>query len=198
VDTLKVLGGSLALMLLLVTFVFGTQPMMEAIYALHMWPRPSAEQVQTVMKRGSGFASLVCRNGEKGWEYICEGTSTAGTAYRYGVMAGVYPVVRSTKQLPPEGPVPERNAFLASESDRLEAQRKWLALIDLNNAREDQLVALGVDPQLAGRIILRRFEKRYATVDDLLTIEGVDRPLLERLRPHVRVGLNPAEPRRTP
>jgi hypothetical protein len=188
VDTLKILGGSLALMFVIVTFVFGTQPTMEAMYALHMWPRPSAEQVQTVMKRGSGFDSLVCRNGEKGWEYVCEGTRSGGMAYRYGVMAGAYPVVRSMTQLPAEGPVPERNAFLADRTVRLEEQRKWLALIDLNNARDDQLVALGADRQLARRIILRAIQKPYATVDDLLTVEGVDRPLLERLRPHVRVG----------
>ena len=192
-DTLRLIGWSLLIMLVLLNFFVGMGPLMETMYAYHLWPRPSVEEVRHVMMRRPGFDSMSCRLGENGWDYICDATSRGRsgetTRYRLGVMTGAYPVVRSSTELPLEGPIPSRDAYLAEAAAERERQRKVLALVDLNNAREDQLIALpGISRELARRIIVRAIQKPFVTVDDLLTVEGVDRAMLERLRPLIRVS----------
>ena len=59
--------------------------------------------------------------------------------------------------------------------------------IDLNHADLRQLDALpGVGPVLAGRIVEhRRRYGRFQRVEDLLSVRGIGRRLLERLRPYL-------------
>ena len=59
--------------------------------------------------------------------------------------------------------------------------------IDLNRADLRQLDALpGVGPVLAGRIVEhRRRYGRFQRVEDLLSVRGIGRRLLERLRPYL-------------
>ena len=193
-DSLRLIGGSFLIMLVILNYFVGMHPLMETMYDYHLLPRPSVEEVRHVMMRRSEFDSMLCRVGENGWDYICDATSRSRVSgetqrYRFGAMGGFYPVVRTLVQLPLEGPIPSKDAYLAQQTAQAEHQRKQLALIDLNNAREDQLIALpGVSRDLARRIIVRAIEKPFATVDDLLTVEGVDRAMLERLRPSIRVS----------
>lgn len=59
---------------------------------------------------------------------------------------------------------------------------------NLNTADEAALDALpGIGPVLAGRIVERRDERPFASVDELTEVTGIGPALLERLRPLVRV-----------
>jgi len=67
--------------------------------------------------------------------------------------------------------------------------------VDLNRASADDLVGLpGVGPVLARRIVEARRERgTFHRIEDLLTVRGIGPRLLERLRPHVRLGTGPSE-----
>ena len=61
-------------------------------------------------------------------------------------------------------------------------------LVGLNSADAAALDALpGIGPVLAQRIVERRDERRFASVDELGDVPGIGPTLLERLRPLVRV-----------
>ena len=64
------------------------------------------------------------------------------------------------------------------------------ARLDLNSAGAAELEALpGVGPVLSRRIVEERERAGgFRSVDDLLRVRGVTRPLIERIRPSVRVG----------
>ncbi|WP_263730217.1 helix-hairpin-helix domain-containing protein [Cellulomonas sp. SG140] len=62
------------------------------------------------------------------------------------------------------------------------------ARLDLNTATLADLDALpGIGPVLAQRILDRRLQHRFASVDELGEVSGIGPTLLERLRPMVRV-----------
>ena len=62
--------------------------------------------------------------------------------------------------------------------------------IDLNRASAQELEALpGIGPVLAARIVSRRERHGpFRSGEELLAVRGIGPRLLERLRPHVRVG----------
>lgn len=63
------------------------------------------------------------------------------------------------------------------------------SVVDLNRADPAELATLpGVGPALARRIVERRRQRPFGTVDDLLDVKGIGPATLERLRPRVGVG----------
>jgi competence protein ComEA len=61
-------------------------------------------------------------------------------------------------------------------------------LLNLNRAAPDELERLpGIGPALAERIVRRRREHLFASVDDLLDVRGIGPTTLDRLRPLVAV-----------
>lgn len=61
-----------------------------------------------------------------------------------------------------------------------------LTLINVNHADEDELSAvLGVDDKTAVAIVSRRADKRFTSVEDLETVPGLDKALVEAVQPRI-------------
>lgn len=77
--------------------------------------------------------------------------------------------------------VTTRNAeFLPKPLDRLDKENKAIAICDVNAASREELIALeGVGEELADAIIAAR---PFNATDDLVSISGIGRTLLERLK----------------
>ena len=192
-DTLRLAAGSVALMLLLLSYFVGVGPIMLRLYDAGLWPRPSIEAVQNFMNRGSSYESLVCHEGTNGWDFICDAVSRGAQQqpirHKHGVMGSPFGPVGQLESLPLDQPVPPREGYREARIARVkEEAKRRAATLDLNRAREAQVNALpGVDDQLSRRIVERVIAKRLKTVDELLTIDGMDQELLDRIRPLVRV-----------
>ena len=64
--------------------------------------------------------------------------------------------------------------------------------VDLNRADSTTLVGLpGIGPALAARVLARRRQGRFSSVEELLEVRGIGPATLERLRPRVRVRRGP-------
>jgi competence protein ComEA len=62
--------------------------------------------------------------------------------------------------------------------------------VDLNRATAEELQRLpGIGPAMSGRIIAARDEKPFRAIEDLRRVHGIGAKTLERLRPHVMVGV---------
>ena len=60
--------------------------------------------------------------------------------------------------------------------------------VDINRAGVEELRSLpGVGPAIAERILIRRRERRFESVDDLLEVKGIGPTTLERLRSQATV-----------
>jgi hypothetical protein len=131
-DNVRLIGGSLLVMLIVLIYLVGMGPLMQTMYDCHLWPRPSTEEVQYVIMRGTAYDSISCQYGENGWEYICYATSGRRTGkailFRLGVMGGAYPVVRHVRQLPLDGPIPSRDAYVSEAAPVIPSPR-WLLRI---------------------------------------------------------------------
>jgi hypothetical protein len=127
-DTLRLIGSSLLIMLVILNYFVGMHPLMETMYDYHLWPRPGVQEIRHVVMRGTRYNSMSCRPGENGWDYICDATSSDRTGkttqFRLGVMAGAYPVVRQATQLPLDGPIPAREEYRAKQAAEHERQQK--------------------------------------------------------------------------
>lgn len=76
-----------------------------------------------------------------------------------------------------------REAFLVDALERLRDSP-----LDINGASEEELSQIpGLDPSLARRIVDCRSRTAFASVNDLLQIEGVDDALLSALKPFITV-----------
>jgi hypothetical protein len=61
-----------------------------------------------------------------------------------------------------------------------------LTLIDVNHADEDELSAvLGVDEKTAIAMVQRRSDRKFSSVEDVASVPGVDRELIEALEPRL-------------
>lgn len=79
----------------------------------------------------------------------------------------------------------QRSPAREGRDPRLEQPR----VLDINRAGIAELVGLpGVGPAIAERIVHRRREQPFRTVDDLLEVKGIGPATLEKLRPAVGVG----------
>ncbi len=67
-------------------------------------------------------------------------------------------------------------------------RRESTVRVDINRAGAEELQTLpGVGPAIAERILIRRRQHRFETVDDLLDVKGVGPATLERLRSRATV-----------
>lgn len=187
--------GTIILFCIVVVLLVGITPIMDFLHGWGLLGRASAQEVQDELKRRSPRDSIECQVGTGGWDYICDvvhrppGRGDNPSRSKYGVMSSPYSAAGGITALPVDQPTPARDEFTKRNQARREAEQKRLTeTLDLNLARVDQLKALpGVDEALAYRIAQAVIHKRFTTVDDLLTVEGVDRAMLERIRPLVRV-----------
>ena len=77
----------------------------------------------------------------------------------------------------------------ANRGDRPEANKTSSAKLDINRASEEELQSLeGIGPVIAARIVEHRENTPFRNVDELASVRGIGRKLLERLRPHVVAG----------
>jgi competence protein ComEA len=61
--------------------------------------------------------------------------------------------------------------------------------VDINSANAEELQRLpGIGPTLAGRIIARRKDTPFKSIDDLRHVSGIGAKTLEKLRPFVTIG----------
>jgi DNA uptake protein ComE-like DNA-binding protein len=181
----------------LVALYFGPMQIPNLLQGYGWLRSPSPEVVEGELRRmnPSGTESYDCRDGSDGWDAICDVVSTRGgrpSRLKYGVVSSAFSPAASISVLPVDQPTPSRDQYVSRQAEnekRAAAEQKRLtATLDLNRARVDQLKKLpGVDDALAQRIAIAVIHKRFKTVDDLLTVEGVDRQMLERIRPLVRV-----------
>jgi hypothetical protein len=64
-----------------------------------------------------------------------------------------------------------------------------LTLIDVNHADEDELSAvLGVDEKTAIAMVQRRYDRRFKNVEDVESVPGVDKNLIEAMEPRLLFG----------
>jgi competence protein ComEA len=78
--------------------------------------------------------------------------------------------------------------FVSPPRDTRTSRRESAARVDINRAGAKELQSLpGVGPAIAERILIRRRQRRFETVDDLLDVKGVGSATLERLRSRVTV-----------
>jgi helix-hairpin-helix protein len=188
-DSARLLGQSLALVGILLFFFLGWGPIVQALYARGLWPRPSVEDVQDALRRTSPRDSVACFPASDRFEFVCDVIHRShGYAFRhkYGIVGGPFGPIGALTQLPAD-------AFVTSAEGQARLDREWareqqhLALLDLNAASLGQLQTLpGVDQALAVRIVKARARTRFSRVEDLLRIDGVDAATVERLRPLVR------------
>ena len=76
-----------------------------------------------------------------------------------------------------------------NRGNRLEAKETRSRRLDINSASEEDLQSLeGIGPVIAARIVERRENAPFRSVDELASVKGIGRKLLERLRPHVVVN----------
>jgi competence protein ComEA len=74
--------------------------------------------------------------------------------------------------------------IMAKQTDPASPQ----APIDLNQATAEQLAQVPyVGPKRAELIIARRQQQPFASVDELLDVQGIGPKTLEKIRPHVAV-----------
>ena len=193
-------GQGLGVVFVVLVLFVGIGPIVQFLYDYGLWRRLSVEEIQSFMGRDSTSGSYECREGSNGWDYICDhvGRPRGGRQSRnkIGIMGSPFGAVGYQALLPLDQPTPtpgEHKAGQAAEKQGLRAEQKrmgeLLKRLDLKMARRDQLEQLpGVDRALARRIELAMIHKQVTTIDDLLTVEGVDRAMLEKIRPLVRVG----------
>jgi hypothetical protein len=61
-----------------------------------------------------------------------------------------------------------------------------LTLIDVNHADEDELSAvLGVDERTAIAMVQRRSDRKFSSVEDVESVRGVDKALIEAMEPRL-------------
>ena len=67
--------------------------------------------------------------------------------------------------------------------------QRGLALIDVNHADEDELSAvLGIDEKTAIAIVQRRADRKFDSAADLESVPGVNKALIEPLKPRLLFG----------
>lgn len=97
--------------------------------------------------------------------------------------------VRDVEEEPATEPVRPIPAKAAEKKKPLAVGKKKVALterIDVNHASAAELQRLpGIGPTLSQRLIERRAEKSFQSVEDLCRVRGIGPKTLERLRPHV-------------
>jgi len=70
-----------------------------------------------------------------------------------------------------------------------------LTLIDVNHADEDELSAvLGVDEKTAIAIVQRRSDRKFSSAEDVASVPGVSRELIEALEPRLIFQTTSDEP----
>ena len=82
-------------MVVVLLLAFGPYRVFEATYAYTCAPRPSAEQIAYVLNRPRSSPGYICRDGENGWDFICDSSADyAGQTHRhrYGVMGPPIPL----------------------------------------------------------------------------------------------------------
>jgi hypothetical protein len=191
-DALKLLGQSFGLLILGLFIFVGWGPIVESLYEYGLWPRKTVEEVQSALQQRYPKDSIACSAGSDGWDVICNVVHRPRPGYssrhKYGIVGSPFAAVGPTSQLHVDQPAPPREHFLKQQHARGEEQKRLEALVDLNNARVDQLNALGFDDTLAKRIVIAAMTRPFTSVDDLLGIQGIDRAMVERVRPFVRAS----------
>jgi DNA uptake protein ComE-like DNA-binding protein len=193
----RIRANHLLLLFGIVVLAFGHRPILKGFHATGVLPSHTAATVKDAMERLVPGKSFECQHAVGGgWHYMCVGTQrTAGgesTTVRYAVKSGWRQPVVKTAVLPDPKPAPTDSVTSspskkspAVNAEALKPDRR----LNLNTAGEDRIRALpGMDPLVARQIVLVRTLKPFTTVDDLLKVDGVDRAMLEAIRPHVRVA----------
>ena len=152
-----------------------------------------------------------CEAGTDGWDWVCEavrkdpgpqperkkfGAKTQATWFYDTRRKQYVSAVYSSFPLPLDQPTPSHAAYVEQAKNRSKLREEqerqyseWRArTVSLNQPAAFQLKKLpGIDTELALRIEAAASKKPFTSVDDLLTIQGMTREKLERIRPLVRV-----------
>jgi hypothetical protein len=168
---------------------FYSMPVMDFLMGLSFF-RASPQEAAEWLAASSKGVRYECRDGEGGWDYICDEYHTDHKGVlrrqRIGVIQRYSTGRRSI--LPAEGPVPSRHAHDQQIEQLLREEKEFQARVNLNFARIDQLTKLpGIDEPLAYRIATAAMDRKFDQLEDVLKVEGMDRQKLERIRPLVRV-----------
>jgi DNA uptake protein ComE-like DNA-binding protein len=193
----RIKGNVLLLLFGIVVLTFGHRPILNALHTTGALPSHTAITVKVAMEGLVPGMSFECRPAVGGgWHYMCVGTqrtaSGESTSVRYAVKSGWRQPVVKTAVLADPKPAPTYTVT-SSPSTKPPAVNaeapKPDGRLNLNTAGEDRIRALpGMNPDVARQIVLVRTLKPFATVEDLLKVDGVDRAMLEAIRPHVRVA----------
>jgi hypothetical protein len=213
----RITGNHLLLIFGIVLLTVGAGPLLKLLHATGALPSYTAADVAATMDRQLPGRSFRCHYATGGgWNFVCFGTETTAEGesiqVKYAVKSGwrnpvvtsklledaqPRPLARSvppsrpappSKPAPPSRPTPSYKRPVASQRAPQPPPHPD-ARLNLNRAGEAQLRAVpGMDPDVARRIVLMRKHRLFTTVDDLWRVEGVDRAMLEGIRPYVFAG----------
>jgi competence ComEA-like helix-hairpin-helix protein len=154
------------------------------------YERPSLATAQDVEKHltlRDPRGNYACQPASGDWNYICARDFEAGPNIWIRQPVGVKIEGGELPRKPTALPDPGAALRIA----RLREKKLILdqTTLDLNFATVTELTRLlGISRKLAVAIVRENERQRFATVNDLLRVEGMDREAFERIRPLVRAG----------
>lgn len=120
------------------------------------------------------------------WQFVCvRSYATAdGEAVRQRIAVPRLPN-RPEVVIPDSGPIPTMDEVRMYSM----AAERYARRLDINNASEELVLRLPlIERPLAHRIVAAAQNKPFATVDELLQIEGMSEKKLKTIRPRIRAG----------
>ena len=111
-DHLRLGFGSLGVALLAVYLFVGVEPASDVLYRIGLWPGRTLPEIQAAVSHSFPQDAVVCRDGENGWDYMCDMVRAQAPLpvlrRKFGIATGALQPVRHMMEMRADEPTRPR------------------------------------------------------------------------------------------